>query len=113
MAGLEKAANAAASKLGYPALKPEQLQVVVEFLSGKDVFAVLPTGFGKSLCYAVLPLAFDQLRSQEEKSIVVVILFGLEGRSNLFTVAAISSSERCTSDRQRNRFCTDGLQMFP
>ena len=38
-----------------------------------------PLGLEKSLCYAVLPLAFDQLRSQEEKFIVVVILFGLEG----------------------------------
>ena len=61
-------------------MEPEQLQVVVEFLSGKDVFAVLPTGFGKSLCYAVLPLAFDQLRSQEEKSISSCILFSLEAR---------------------------------
>ena len=68
MAGLEKAANAAASKLGYPALKPERLQVVVEFLSGKDVFAVLPTGFGKSLYYAVLPLAFDPFRSKSISS---------------------------------------------
>ena len=30
-------------------MKEEQLKVVVAFLYGSDVFAVLPTGFGKSL----------------------------------------------------------------
>ena len=41
-------------KLGYSELKAEQERVVKEFLSGKDVFGALPTGYGKSLCYAVL-----------------------------------------------------------
>ena len=31
------------------AIKQEQESALVEFLEGKDVFAVLPTGFGKSL----------------------------------------------------------------
>ena len=30
--------------------KPEQLDVVEAFVKGRDVFAVLPTGYGKSLC---------------------------------------------------------------
>ena len=61
-AGFE-ATNEDALKLGYPSLRPEQLEVAIQFylLSGRDVFAVLPTGFGKSLCFAVLPLAFDKL----------------------------------------------------
>ena len=62
-----KAANAAARKLGYAALKLQQQEVVVNFLSGRDVFAVLPTGYGKSLCYALLPLAFDLLEGNAEK----------------------------------------------
>lgn len=71
---LERAANSAARKLGYPlGLKKEQLQVVVAFLSGRDVFAVLPTGFGKSLCYACLPLAFEEAMSLDERPIVVVV----------------------------------------
>lgn len=36
--------------LGLSSVKPEQLQVVAGILKG-DVFAVLPTGFGKSACY--------------------------------------------------------------
>ena len=42
--------------LGYAMrMKEEQLEIVVVFLSGSDVFAVLQTGFGKSLCYACMP----------------------------------------------------------
>ena len=47
-------------KLGYESLRPEHETVVREFfLSGKDVFAALPTGYVKSLCYTCLPHAFD------------------------------------------------------
>ena len=40
-------------------LKEEQLQAVMAVYEGKDVFVRLPTGFGKSLCYQVLPFVFD------------------------------------------------------
>ncbi len=70
---LKEAANKAAVKLGYPlGLKKEQLDVVVAFMSGKDVFAVLPTGYGKSLCYACLPFAFKEF-DKESKPIVIVV----------------------------------------
>ena len=39
-------------------LKPKQVST---FLSGKDTFVVLPTGYGKSIIFAVLPLLFDLL----------------------------------------------------
>ena len=38
----------AGKELGYPEMKPEQFEVAAT------------TGFGKSLCYACLPLAFDK-----------------------------------------------------
>ncbi len=56
---LREAANEAVARLGYDrGMKEEQLEITTKFLSGRDVFAILPTGFGKSLCYAFLPLAF-------------------------------------------------------
>ena len=36
---------------GYTSFKPNQKEIVQAILSGRDVFAALPTGGGKSLCY--------------------------------------------------------------
>ena len=44
----------------------------MSFLEGNDVFAILPAGYGKSLCYMCLPVAFD-LMNETQGSIVVVI----------------------------------------
>jgi superfamily II DNA helicase RecQ len=48
------------------------MKIVSEFISGKDVFVILPTGYGKSLCFFCLPKSFDILR-KTCGSIVVVI----------------------------------------
>ena len=42
-------------------LKPKQLEAVESFVSGKDTFVALPTGYGKSIIFAMLPLLFDFL----------------------------------------------------
>ena len=42
--------------LGYNEVKELQFKVMLEILNGRDVFAVLPVGYGKSLCYGCLPL---------------------------------------------------------
>ena len=71
---LTKCICGSAEELGYRDMKPEQLKLVLKFVEGNDVFAILPTGFGKSLCYACLPLAFDSiLKSKRGHSIVVVV----------------------------------------
>jgi len=36
-----------------------QEEAVKAFTEGKDVMVVLPTGYGKSMIYAILPLVFD------------------------------------------------------
>ena len=69
----ERAACKAAEALGFSTLKEEQMRVIAAVLRGRDVFAVLPTGFGKTLCYAVLPAAFDFLDLDCPPSIVLVV----------------------------------------
>ena len=69
---IQAAATQAAMNLGYPALRELQLEVVTAFVTGHDVLAVLPTAYGKSLCYAILPGVFDVLYRCEEPTIVCV-----------------------------------------
>ena len=42
-------------------LKPEQRLIVEHVVRKKDVFAALPTGFGKSLTFQILPTVFKVL----------------------------------------------------
>ena len=64
-----------AIKTAY-ALKDEQQRIAADVLGGRDGFVCLPTGYGKSLCYAILPWAFDELsrmRKDDKHSIVLVV----------------------------------------
>ena len=58
--------------MGYNNLKSEQEQIINGILLKRDVFGILPTGFGKSLCYASLPIIYDKIH-QKEPSIVIVV----------------------------------------
>ena len=69
---INKAVRMATTKLGYASLKDKQIQVITEFASGRDDFAALPTGYGKSLCYDCLPRVFDKLQSTKGSIVVVV-----------------------------------------
>lgn len=66
-------------QLGYEMIKPEQLAAVESLLKGDDVFLSVPTGFGKSLVYQLLPFCSDSLlrsctSSQMFDSAVVVVV---------------------------------------
>ena len=66
---MEEDIQKSALQLGYLTLKPEQLEVL-QFVKGKDVFVVLPTGYRKTI--GVLPLVFN-LQRNTIASIVVVV----------------------------------------
>ena len=69
---IDRAIGYAAGKLEY-SLKAKQREAVELFLNGRDTFVSLPTGYGKSLCYCLLPFAFDALRGAAGRSIVICI----------------------------------------
>lgn len=62
-------------------LKPRQVKCFEYILHGFDVIAILPTGFGKSLLYQLLP---DFLPCKGKSNIVLVIsLLTLSYKTNL------------------------------
>ena len=62
----------AVKKLGYSSLKTEQLEIVMAVLRGRDVFGILPTGYGKTLCFACLPFIFEQILEGEAAIVLIV-----------------------------------------
>lgn len=71
---LDSALSYALQRLGYQAmmLKPQQRESVKCMYEGKDVFLWLPTGFGKSICYEVLPFVFDVKLARVDSVVIVV-----------------------------------------
>ena len=56
---VNSAVDHAMKRAGLKELKKEQRKAIHDFVSGRDVFVSLPTGYGKSFCYALLPVVFD------------------------------------------------------
>jgi len=52
----EKAKKILLKYWNFDTLKDKQISVINEILSGNDVVGLLPTGYGKSLCYLLPPL---------------------------------------------------------
>ena len=65
-------------KLGYSRATDNQALAIWEFVLGRDVFVMLPTGSGKSLCYAALPFVFDALKGEVNFSSIVIVVSPLQ-----------------------------------
>ena len=58
-------------ELGF-VLKSEQREALELLLRGKDVFCVLPTGFGKSLIYQMFVHAKSSSSSVQRPTVIVI-----------------------------------------
>ena len=52
-----------ATKLGVE-LKEKQREALLNFCLGRDVFVSLPTGYGKSIIFGLLPVVFNILNGE-------------------------------------------------
>ena len=57
-----KAVSESVTKMGLRPLKVKQREALHSFVEGHDTFVSLPTGYGKSVIYGMLPFVFDKLR---------------------------------------------------
>ena len=64
MSDIYEAIEYARKQLGFADLKDKQLLAIKHFVEGSDTFAILPTGYGKSVIYSLLPVVFDRMRGE-------------------------------------------------
>src|SRR3954467_14066227 len=86
---------------GFTSFRPLQEEIIRDALAGKDVFALLPTGGGKSLCFQLPALARDGL------TVVVSPLIALmKDQVDALQVAGVPATflnSSLTADESRKR----------
>lgn len=79
-------------------LKNEQLQAIRAAYESRDVFVCLPTGYGKSLCYQVLPFMMDYKSKTQATSLVLhESHHGVHNYHNAGNILPINSGQDITS----------------
>jgi ATP-dependent DNA helicase RecQ len=91
-----KLIEAAEKLFGITELHPKQLEVMRAFVEGKDFLAVLPTGFGKSLCFQLPALLAPEARATVVVSPLVALIKDqmndLRGRRGIRPVQGITGT---------------------
>jgi len=86
-------------------LKDQQVEAVKRLSEGKDVFVWFPTGYGKSICYQLLPFVIDVKLGRTNASLVdrsvVLVIFPL-----------VSDSARILLSVSFIRIFIENLQLF-
>ena len=61
------------TELKVETLKDKQKEATCSFVNGRDCFVILQTGYGKTLCYVLLPYVYDHFRGKTRSSIVICV----------------------------------------
>lgn len=69
---LDEVVDSCASRLGISKLKKQQHEAIVSVLAGKDVFVSLPTGFGKSVIYNIIPICLKRLFPSLDPFVLII-----------------------------------------
>lgn len=87
-------------------LKAKQLDAIISFMSGKNVFISLPTGYGKSVIYAFLPPAYDRYKGVCVKFLNIIIMLAIEQEGSI--VVCLSPLTSLMMD-QKAKFLPKGI----
>lgn len=110
-AKLEKAVNDSLFKVN-PAIKvrPKQLAAIKSILSGTDTLAILPTSYGKSMIFRLLPAVCKALDSHPNNAIVIVIaplisivVDQVEAANNLNSSLGLNACSICLTEYENIR----------
>ncbi|WP_299562779.1 RecQ family ATP-dependent DNA helicase [uncultured Mycolicibacterium sp.] len=107
-----KLTEAAEKLFGITDLHPRQLEVMRAMIEGKDVVAVLPTGFGKSVCFQLPALLAGQDRATVVVSPLVALINDqvndLRGRRGIRQVHGITGATSRVVQTEILRDTADG-----
>ena len=97
--------------MGHAKVKDEQFRVIEDVVRGRDTFVSLPTGYGKSLCYGVLPWVFDELSWNSTKRSIVIVVSPLISLTAIQVTFVAKRTGNCFLNM--GRYCTEkGVALF-
>lgn len=90
---------------GHKSFKPHQYEIIDNIIKCRDVLAVMPTGYGKSLCFQILPLLTNEV------AIVISPLIALmnDQKMILDRLGINSCTYNSTLGMKKKREIEDGL----